>query len=346
MNPLQNECFSLLLTIPLGSPFEQDTYLIEHEALGAFYMFVVPVGGQSKTDLDYYEAVIYRRQMYIIEWYDSTSVNGTPPVGGPVTPGRGVVVIENPDAGRNPPLRRGAEIMENPVGPQILPGLGAVIIEPLDGGGNSKTEQEVFYFRPKEIAPPAVSVQKKDPGAAGRRAASKLTMAQAPQIGGLKLGMSMEQVLALFPGIRDDAEVRSSLSKPPSKFGELSFVIKPWKYSTKKKFERVSQIVLTFLDGRVSTLYVGYDGPLWEHVDEFVAKFARETKSPGADSWDAYVGMDTQLKTLKCKDFEISVFAGGNNVNINYVQMRDMAAQQKLKERRARAKAINGVKNP
>src|SRR5436305_715768 len=59
-NSTGTECFSLIFRIPPGKPFTQDTYLIEHGALGTFYMFLVPVSGHSKNP-DYYEAVIYRR---------------------------------------------------------------------------------------------------------------------------------------------------------------------------------------------------------------------------------------------------------------------------------------------
>jgi hypothetical protein len=57
-----NECFSLLFTIAQGKPFEQDTYQVQHDALGTFFLFVVPVGGHRQKGPDYYEAVIYRRE--------------------------------------------------------------------------------------------------------------------------------------------------------------------------------------------------------------------------------------------------------------------------------------------
>lgn len=271
-----SECFSLLLTIPQGKSFEQNTYLIEHESLGTFYLFVVPVTDKGKRSPNLYEAIIYRRQE-ALKGYDAA-----------FTP----------------------------------------------GANSSKGKQEVFYFRPQEIAPPPAPPA--DPGAAGRLAASRMTVAQSPSILGLRLGMTTEQALSLFPGITNDAEIRSSLSRPASKLGISNLTISPGKYSGAKTFERVTQINLTFLDGRVFNLNVGYNGPLWGHVDEFVAKFSEETRLPGADSWDAYVGMDTQLKTLRGMDFEVTIFAGGENVNINYVNLRDLTAQQILKERRAR----------
>jgi hypothetical protein len=307
-DPHKIECFSLLFTIPPGRAFEQDTYLVEHEALGNFYMFMVPVSEQGKGALDYYEAVVYRHPEHP-KGYEAAFFNDT-------------------QSGQSSPGGAAA---------------AGAVIENSANGRNSKTAQEVFYFRPQAIKSTAVPVQTPDPGAAGRRAASLLTLAQAPVIGGLQLGMTIEQVLALFPGSSSDAEVQTSLDRPASPFGVQSLVIKPERYSTTKRVDRVSQITLTFLDGRVSILNVGYDGPSWRHVDEFVAKFSEETKLPGADSWEAYVGMDTQLKTLRCAEFEISLFAGGDNVNINYAQISDKKAQQRVKERRARARGMNGI---
>ncbi len=151
--------------------------------------------------------------------------------------------------------------------------------------------------------------------------------------------MTTEEVLALFPGSKDDPELRPSLSKPPSQFGTSGFLIKPSQYETREKFVDIKQITFTFLDGRVSKMYVGYNGPEWPHVDKFVARIVEGTTLPGPDRWEAYVGMDNQLKTLTCIGFEIRVFAGGPGGNINYVQMQDLEADKKLKERRAKAKA-------
>lgn len=290
------ECFSLLLTCPPGRSFAQDTYLVEHEALGTFYLFLVPVSQQGKAALDYYEAIVYRRP-------DSSSAfNGVSTGSNTVGVGRG------------------------------------------NSANGGKTAEEVYYFRPQEIAATAaVAIPAIDPGAAGRRAASALTMSQAPSIGGLTLGMTMDQVLALFPGIREDAKMRSSLAQPASQFGEQSLVVRPGSYTSQKSFERVSEIALTLLDGRVYTLNVIYNAPVWGHVDEFVAKFSEETRLPGAASWDAYAGMDNQLKTLRCKGFEISLFAGTNSVNMNYVQLLDTAVQQRLRDRRAKARTLRGT---
>ena len=151
--------------------------------------------------------------------------------------------------------------------------------------------------------------------------------------------MTPEQVLALFPGSNEDAEIRSTLAQPPSQFGVSSFVVRPAKYESKDKFAGISQITFTLLDGRVSSFSVGYNGPEYSHVDKFVAKFVEGTNLPAVDQWEAYVGMDNQLKSLKCSEVEIRVFAGGQGGNLNYVLMRDLEADKKLKDRRAKARA-------
>jgi hypothetical protein len=187
------------------------------------------------------------------------------------------------------------------------------------------------------IGVPAAPTQKDGPGAPDKAICS-LTVAQFPGIGLLRLGMTTEQVLALFPGSKEDPEVRASLSRPATALGASNFIIRPNRYQSKEQFAGVSQITLTFLDGRLSSFSIGYDGPEWSHVDKFVAKVTEGTNLPAADAWEAYAGLDTQLKTLTCSGFEVRVFAGGEGGNLNYVLMSDLVAAKTLKERRAKAR--------
>ena len=167
----------------------------------------------------------------------------------------------------------------------------------------------------------------------------QLSMAGAPNIKELKLGMTPDEVLVLFPGSKDDDEVRQHLSQPPSQFGVSDFIIRPEKFGSKDKFKDVTQITFNLLDGRVSAFTVGFNGPEYAQVDQFVAKFIEGTNLPPVDQWQGYEGMENQLKMLACKDFEVRVFIGGEGGKLNYVLMRDLDAERKLKERRAKAHA-------
>ena len=189
------------------------------------------------------------------------------------------------------------------------------------------------------------SVTEAENSAVSHNATCDLTVNQAPVLNGVRLRMTPDQVLALFPDSNNDPQVQSSLSRPPSQFGQSSFVIKPAKYKSKDRYSGISQIIFTLLDGRVSTLSVGYNGPQWSHVDRFVAKFTEGTNLPAEDQWEAYVGMDTQLKTLRCTDFEVRVFAGGQGGNLNYVLMTDLEADKKLKDRRKKARERAALEN-
>jgi hypothetical protein len=54
-----NEKFSLLFSGPVGEPLSQDTHLFEHQRIGRFRMFIVPVGPREQ-DHRCYEAVFNR----------------------------------------------------------------------------------------------------------------------------------------------------------------------------------------------------------------------------------------------------------------------------------------------
>ena len=165
-----------------------------------------------------------------------------------------------------------------------------------------------------------------------------LNMTQAPAIKRLKLGMTTDEVVAIFPGGKDDPDMRTQLSRPPTQFGATELAIRPGMLATQPEFNGISRITLSLLDGRVSAFSVHYNGPQWPHVDKFVEKLVGELDLPPSEQWEAYAGQDTQLKTLTCADFSIRVNAAGEGGNLNYVSMTDLEAAKKLRERRRKAR--------
>jgi hypothetical protein len=163
-----------------------------------------------------------------------------------------------------------------------------------------------------------------------------LTLSAAPSINGMRLGMTPEEVLALFPGSKDDPAVRARLSRPPNQFNTNSFLIQPEKYETKADFAGISQITFSLFDGRVSKFYVGYNGPEWPNVEKFVEKFVEGKNLPAFDQWEPYVGFDNQMK-LTCVDFSIRLSKGGAGGSLNHMEMQDLEADKKLKDRMRKA---------
>ena len=151
--------------------------------------------------------------------------------------------------------------------------------------------------------PPSAIPQEKTP--------CTLTLAGAPVIKGLRLGMTPDEVLALFPGSKDNAEVRSDLSRPPNRFGGSSFVIRPGEYKSKPEFSEVSQITFSVLDGRISKINIGYNGPEWRHVDKFIEKLVDGTNLPGVAQWEAHVGLEIKRRPLLALIFRFVPLPGG-----------------------------------
>ena len=198
--------------------------------------------------------------------------------------------------------------------------------------GNA-TQPQVSPSPPAEASPSSSVAQSE------QKPECSLTKAESSVMGALKLGMTQEEVLAVFPGIKDDPELRPQLSRPPSRLGVSNFVIQAARLEPADKFTPYTHFTFNLLDGRVSSMNIGYNGPAYSKVDEFVTRFVEGTNLPPADQWQPYIGMDNQLKVLTCKDFEVRVFAGGQDGNLNYVLLTDLEADRQLKDRRAKARA-------
>lgn len=171
------------------------------------------------------------------------------------------------------------------------------------------------------------------------QSACALTADAVPVVEGLKLRATADQVLAILPGSKDDDEVKSGLARPVSPLGVSEFIVRGARLQPKEKFAHIDHFTFGLLDGKVSSINIGYNGPSYSHVDEFVSKFVKGTNLPPVEQWQAYQGLDTQLKILTCKDFEVRVFAGGEGGNQNYVLLTDLEAKKNLRDRREKAKA-------
>lgn len=194
-------------------------------------------------------------------------------------------------------------------------------------------------------AAPAASAQAAGAGASERPACG-LKAAEAPDVLGLRLGLTPAHIYELFPGSADDQDVRAALAASGGRFGMASFSPKPETYAKNTAYAGVTSVSLRFFDGRLAGFTVSSEGPEWPGVDDFVAKFVEGTALPPPGAWEAHAGLDTQLKNLVCQDFSISLFAGGRNVKLNYVRVTDTEAERLWKERREKARAAEPAAKP
>src|SRR5687768_13514641 len=100
-----------------------------------------------------------------------------------------------------------------------------------------------------------------------------LTLAQAPKIRDVRLSMSSEEVLKMFPGSSDEPYIRTQLSTADQRFGIVGFSI-PTNLLPRQKFAGVNSLSAVFLDNRLSEYALSYTGIEWKNVDDFILKFS------------------------------------------------------------------------
>ncbi len=119
---------------------------------------------------------------------------------------------------------------------------------------------------------------------------------QATELSGFRMGMTMDQVKARVPqvvfGRTDD-------------LGTLKTSINPYFDSRidKSGFADVRTVSLEFLDGRVTSLWIGYESTYkWPTVTGFVKGISQSLSLPYA--WSPW---KSQGQQLKCADFQLTV---------------------------------------
>lgn len=184
-----------------------------------------------------------------------------------------------------------------------------------------------------------------------------LTLAQAPEIRGFRLGTRLEQVLARFPGlvIEPPGEFDSRIelvfrdnTSPTLNPRDITPIYDRKAYINRSKFtgfEGVDSIYLKFFDGRISFIQVVYDGTTqWKTTAEFVTRISEalglpntwQNKSDGFSPGRLSPPPEPRVeRTLECDGFKATA-------NFGYegqpeLSLKDTAADQ-VKEKRQKEK--------
>lgn len=185
-----------------------------------------------------------------------------------------------------------------------------------------------------------------------------LTFAQLPAIRGLKLGMSLNEVMALFPGVSDDDVVRGRLNNakrplPPSftpgsdGYGLVSIQVSLSSYPN-PNFTGIYNVQLQFFDEKLISLYLSYSATIWNNADELVGKLVEAYKLPGIVAWSSN---NTNQRGLQCKDFSLGISASVGSIGDSSLQLTllksgwdDIRRQQQERRAAAIAKAQRDFK--
>jgi outer membrane protein TolC len=168
-----------------------------------------------------------------------------------------------------------------------------------------------------------------------------LNRAQAPDVGGLRLGLSLEEVRALFPTL---------IVPPPDEFGVAdAFLAGPELFeqtARKPFFAGAVSLALEFLDGKLTYIAVGY--PLtnqWESNDAYVASVARKLNIPG--QWKPFYDVENKdvrnlenLRdlTLECSGFRLSAgigIEGNGRTQTPHFELEDLDALRLVETRKS-----------
>jgi hypothetical protein len=169
--------------------------------------------------------------------------------------------------------------------------------------------------------------------------APECTLTQAPALYGIELGMSVEQVLSLFPGSSQDTDVRRMLekSKTSGTFGVTDLQLVPSRYIPETKYVNIRVLTLRFLDGRAFSVHALYRGPRWHSTDEFINSMSDEMNLPAPETWEAMPPLHE--KFLRCSGFEVRFFGSPSGSGFgNFIRLIDLAAEKTLTERQTAAK--------
>lgn len=145
---------------------------------------------------------------------------------------------------------------------------------------------------------------------------------EAPELFGFHLGMTLDQVKA-----------RSSLIKlgQPDEFGVIKTTINPHYEPRfdKTEFADVRTISFDFLDGKLVTLWIGFEETFkWPRLDEFIANISKSLEVPA--DWPA----KRNGQQLTCDGFSLfgSIIARGPAIRV-----MDEVAQNVISARREKA---------
>lgn len=167
-----------------------------------------------------------------------------------------------------------------------------------------------------------------------------LTEATAPSVRGLRLGMTTQQLLALFPGITKKKEMKEVIEKAKSATGAEAVYLgfDPATDGDAQQFAGVESVAAAVVKARVVTFNVQYGGANWRTVDEWIAQVSETLKLPGARDW-ALGPSEHPNKVLQCDGIEIEagVQGGGASLRVtNTGYFKSIEEQGKAAEEKKR----------
>jgi hypothetical protein len=164
-----------------------------------------------------------------------------------------------------------------------------------------------------------------------------LTTANSPAVRDIKLGMSVQQLLALFPAANKRKEIKDALDKARGTTGnEIVYLpFDPITDSSGERFSGIESVLVGVSKGQVVDFNVSYVGTTWRTVDEWIDKLSETLGLPKAKGW-GFSPNENPSKILKCKGIEVEAGIQGGGSSIRVYSTEQMMEERKAGEEKKR----------
>jgi hypothetical protein len=170
----------------------------------------------------------------------------------------------------------------------------------------------------------------------------KLTLAQAPVIRELRLGMTSDELFAIFPANeREDFDRAQQLKKaelPPS-YGHTAFSFETSRYATKDRFTDIGSLYFELFDRKVVSIRASYPNtPQFDRTGQLMEIITRQFGLPEFKDWSGY-NEHWNNPSLSCEGFTFQVNGLSGAVSISLTDptykkiMEDRGQADRVKKR-------------
>jgi hypothetical protein len=167
----------------------------------------------------------------------------------------------------------------------------------------------------------------------------KLTLAQAPAIRGLRLGMTSDELFAIFPSNEREAFNRAQQLKNaelPPHYGYTRFQFNPSNYMTNDRFKGIGYLYFTLFDRKVVSISASYsDAPQFDSPSQLMEIVTKHFGLPDFKDWPGYSG-DWSETSLPCEGFTFRV----NGHSGEFTIVLDDPTFKKIMEDRGKADRV------
>jgi hypothetical protein len=194
---------------------------------------------------------------------------------------------------------------------------GWEIADAAGAGSEGSGYYKIFLKRSKShplFGTQTAEMPRPEPPPPPQKPACKLTLAQAPVIRGLRLGMPSDELFAIFPANEreefDRAQRLKSAELPPN-YGYTSFRFNLSDYATRDRFMGIGALNFGILDGKVVSISAEYrNAPQFDRPGQLMEIITKQFSLPELKDWPGENEYSTH-PSLSCDGFRFQMDAHG-----------------------------------